>query len=182
MGLCGNLIESKTKECTYKRKHIQGDFTRMWWVQPGNQRVGDQVFDAFAYCDEKSPRQRYIMSWKDTSRKPSNITRIWTAVVTTATGFVCQFLGLRACHSSVAVVQLGVTVIMSLARAGLRTQRLREEDKFLADDHDLVEGHELDCLAILIGRGTSKSGQFKADTTKAQPHCRWLVCSDQTPR
>ncbi|KAK8108386.1 Ankyrin repeat-containing domain protein [Apiospora sp. TS-2023a] len=183
MGLCAHLIESKTKECAFKRKHIPGKSTRIYWVQPGNQRVGDQIFDSFAYCDGKSPLQRYMTSWKDTEREPSGKTVIWAAVATTVIGFICQFLGLRACHSSVAVVQLGATVTMSLVRAGLRTQRLEKEDNLLANDPDLFQGRELDFLAMTIGRPQSESGRIKTqtaeETSEAQMRFKWVVSSSQ---
>ncbi|TGO13374.1 hypothetical protein BTUL_0070g00020 [Botrytis tulipae] len=153
MALYAYLIESTTKEQVYE-KIVKSDpvgQSKMYWVQPGNQIIGDQVFDPFAYSDAKHTLRRYTTSWKDES-KDSNTHWIWTAVATTATGFVSQFLGLRACHSSVAVIQLGVTVIMSLIRAGLRTRRLRKEENFMWVFPDFFQGHELDCLALKIGQ------------------------------
>lgn len=153
MALCAYLIESTTKEQVYEKvvKSDPAGQSKMYWVQPGNQIIGDQVFDPFAYSDAKHTLRRYTTSWKD-ERKDSNTHWIWIAVATTATGFVSQFLGLRACHSSVAVIQLGVTVIMSLIRSGLRTQRLRKEENFMWVFPDFFQGHELDCLALKIGQ------------------------------
>lgn len=61
-----------------------------------------------------------------------------------------QFLGPRACHSSVAVVQLAVVLVISLVRAGLRTERLNKKENFMARGADLSEGFELDRLALRI--------------------------------
>jgi ankyrin repeat protein len=101
---------------------------------------------------------------------------IWTAVATTAIGFICQFLGLRACHSSVAVVQLVVTLAMSFVRAGLRTQRLRPEDNFLANNPEFIPGHELDYLALTlsISRGPN-SGPKELSTYGTPVHPVWMV-------
>ncbi|QYT06102.1 ANK_REP_REGION domain-containing protein [Trichoderma simmonsii] len=63
-----------------------------------------------------------------------------------------QFVGLRAIHSAVSVAQLGAIMLMSAARAALRMQRLKPEDNFLAQCPDEVVGHELDWLALRIGR------------------------------
>ncbi|KAI0447695.1 putative ankyrin repeat protein [Xylaria telfairii] len=153
VGLCARLIESKTIEQVYQRAENQHarKLSRMYWIQPGNQIIGDQVFGSFAYSDSKDPLKRYITSRKD-ERTNYSAVQIWGAVGTTALGFISQFLGLRACHSSVAVVQLGVTLLMSLVRASLRAQRLREEDNFMWASPDFFQGHELDCLALKIGQ------------------------------
>ncbi|KAH6877225.1 putative ankyrin repeat protein [Thelonectria olida] len=179
MALCAHLVESKTKERIYHRqmpKNLRDDFSTIYWVQPGNQNIGDQIFDSFGYSDSESPLGKYITSWKDTTEDSFTIFWIWTAVVTTIIGFICQFLGLRACHSSVAVMQLGITVIMSLIRAGLRTQRLETKDNFMAEHPELFQGHELDCLALKLA--VSRSPAY------AQDHPIWKVFTapDSTAR
>ncbi|GAW24156.1 hypothetical protein ANO14919_137370 [Xylariales sp. No.14919] len=152
MALCAYLIESKTKEQAYQRaRGAAGEQSKMYWVQPGNQIIGDQVFDSFAYSDAKNPLRSYITSWKD-ERGGFHMGWIWTAVITTALGFGFQFLGLRACHSSVAVAQLGVTILMSLVRSTLKSQRLKIEDNIMGVSPDLFQGHELDYLALEMGR------------------------------
>lgn len=59
-----------------------------------------------------------------------------------------QFLGLRACHSSVAVAQLGVMLVMSIVRAFLRMQRFTEEENCMSDRPNAYVAHELDWLAF----------------------------------
>ncbi|KAI0411473.1 hypothetical protein F5X98DRAFT_357193 [Xylaria grammica] len=166
MALCAYSIESKTKEQAYQRaqKSAARDQSKMYWVQPGNQIIGDQVFDSFAYSDAKHPIQTYITSWKD-ERGGFHMGWIWTAVITTALGFGFQFLGLRACHSSVAVAQLGVTILMSLVRSTLKSQRLRIEDNLMGISPDLFQGHELDYLALEIGR-SPEATDVKASASK----------------
>ncbi|KAI0172914.1 putative ankyrin repeat protein [Hypoxylon sp. FL1284] len=174
MALCAWLIESKTDERIFHRD-LSKPTSTTYWVQPGNQRVGDQMFDSFAYDDARLPLQKYLTSWKDIENEAS-IKRIWTAILTTVAGFIFQFLGLRACHSSVAVMQLGATIIMSLIRSGLRTQRLKREDNFMTGDPDFFQGHELDFLTMRMSRpeqsGNAKDGSFTL-TPKGQ--CTWKI-------
>ncbi|KAI1654827.1 putative ankyrin repeat protein [Daldinia decipiens] len=145
MALCAYLIKSKTKEHMFERKVSPNIKSRFYWVQPGNQTIGDQMFDPFGYSDTKFPLQKYITSYKD--RKGNTMMDyIWTA-----------FLGLRACHSSVSVLQLG-----------LRTRRLREQDNCMTGDPTLFQGHELDWLALKIGQ---------SDTPSESNSCKWKVVS-----
>ncbi|KAK5994618.1 hypothetical protein PT974_05099 [Cladobotryum mycophilum] len=164
MALCAHLVESKSKKRVYKRTSPkdQTPQARMYWIQPGNQTIGDQMFDPFAYSDAKSPLQKYITSWKATGGDHTNMGWTWTAVATTVIGFICQFLGLRACHSSVAIAQFGITLIMSGIRSGLRTQRLSRDDNFMVHDPDFFQGNELDFLAL-------KLGQSQPSTAKTSP-------------
>ncbi|DAA73512.1 TPA_exp: Uncharacterized protein A8136_4693 [Trichophyton benhamiae CBS 112371] len=154
-GLCAHLIESSTKERVFERSpKTDGDgdtaASQVYWVQPGTQFVGDQAFDSFAYTHKKGEFTRYITSWK-IGRNGNNGPWIWCAITSTSIGFVLQFLGLRACHSSVAVAQLGATILMSVVRSTLRASRLREEDIYLAHKPDLYKTHELDWFALNIG-------------------------------
>ncbi|CAI7675340.1 unnamed protein product [Penicillium palitans] len=52
----------------------------------------------------------------------------------------------------VSIAQLGVIMVMSMARAALRMQRLEPDDNCFAKFPDQVLGHELDWLALRIGR------------------------------
>lgn len=180
MGLCAHLVERKTDERVFERVSLQDTqtSTRMYWIQPGDQSIGDQIFDAFAYSDQKFPLQRYVTSWKKTEQESYNMAWIWTAVVTTALGFVCQFLGLRACHSSVAVAQFGATVLMSLVRASLRTQRLRVDNNLLKNDPDFFQGNELDILALNIGKSFTS---ISSRTEKGRLGPLWVVVNTSPP-
>ncbi|KAI5861325.1 putative ankyrin repeat protein [Durotheca rogersii] len=176
MGLCAYLIENKTGERIYRRAAGKDAF-RMYWIQPGNQRVGDQVFESFAYTDEKYPLQRYITSWKKTDKSIPRTCWIRTAVATTTAGFFCQFLGLRACHPSVAVAQFIVTIFMSLIRAGLRTRRLKREDNVMERYPAFIEGHELDFLAFRLGHGIFGIPPEPCYWTNKDSRHLWMVSS-----
>ncbi|KAI0490415.1 hypothetical protein F4859DRAFT_520234 [Xylaria cf. heliscus] len=167
MALCANLIETKTEEHVYQRvkKSDSRGASKIYWVQPGNQTIGDQVFDSFAYSDAEHTLERYIISWKF-DVEDSNIRWTWTAVAMSSTGFVFLFLGLRACHSSVSIAQLGATILMSLIRAGLRVRRLKKEDNFMWISPDLFKGHELDWLALKLGRSHLPGNVLKRTTAQ----------------
>lgn len=185
VGFCAFLVESSTEERVFKRKRTQ---SYMYWVQPGNQYVGDQVFDSFAYSDRREPLTTYTISKKkhesrmkqrsDSSTVVSDHTRqawlVWTAIILTTLGFVMQFLGLRACHSSVAVAQLGVMLVMSMIRALLRTRRIKKGDNRMSDRPDAYVGHELDWLALDMDT-RDKSFQPKQEETRGMLY--WKIPS-----
>ncbi|KAJ4856500.1 ankyrin repeats (3 copies) domain-containing protein [Trichoderma breve] len=176
--LCAFLVGESTKEQVFRRNPDSGDKNvpreALYWVQPGGQVLGDQVFDAFCCSDHMEPLQEYITSWKNQS-KISQIV-VWAAVGISVTGFVMQFVGLRAIHSAVSVAQLGAIMLMSAARAALRMQRLKPEDNFLAQCPDEVVGHELDWLAIRFGeqdfQGEPKHSSPTQDS-RAYPRLLW---------
>jgi uncharacterized membrane protein len=170
IALCAFLIEESTKERIFtKRNHHNR--SRIYWLQPGTQFVGDQAFDSFAYTHPDSGLTRYITSWKDTN--PFSGNWVWVAITLTMVGFILQFLGLRSCHSSVAIAQLALTIMMSVVRAMLRTGRLTKEEIFLADSSEHYEKHELDWLALNLGRGLEKNDKKRTSSLKRG----WYVSS-----
>ncbi|KAL6810058.1 ankyrin repeat-containing domain protein [Trichoderma sp. SZMC 28015] len=180
--LCAFLVGESTKEQIFRRNPDSGDKKAaresLYWVQPGGQVLGDQVFDAFCCSDRGEPLNEYITSWKNQS-KISQIV-VWAAVGISVIGFVMQFVGLRAIHSAVSVAQLGATMLMSAARAALRMQRLKPEDNFLAQCPDEVVGHELDWLALRIGEQDCRSRSEPSSPTRdspAYPRLLWRFCS-----
>ncbi|KAF8847912.1 hypothetical protein BDZ45DRAFT_606723, partial [Acephala macrosclerotiorum] len=94
--------------------------SKMYWCQTDGQKLRDQVFNAFIGCceDEKYVEVGVKNTWW------SDDVLLWAAVFITMSGFVVQFVGLRAMHSSIFVAQLGSTMIMAVIRASLRTQRM----------------------------------------------------------
>ncbi|KAK8246890.1 hypothetical protein HDK90DRAFT_461685 [Phyllosticta capitalensis] len=155
VGLSALLIDKSTEERWFQRdKNLTKFQTQIYWIQPGNQTIGDQAFDSFAYT-EKTRLSKYVTSWKktrqDETRKRRMESLVWIAVGSTMFGFILQFLGLRACHSSVSVAQLGTMLIMSIVRAGLRTRRLKESQNLMGCNPDQFAGHELDWLALRLG-------------------------------
>ncbi|KAK2753345.1 hypothetical protein FQN55_003474 [Onygenales sp. PD_40] len=149
VGYCALLVERSTGERIFERKLSADNRSQVYWIQPGTQFVGDQAFDSFAYTHPNNQFTKYITSWKENTEESR--LKLSIAVGMAGTGFILQFLGLRACHSSVAVTQLGVTILMSIIRSMLRTDRLKREEIFLADEPDFYESHELDWLALNIG-------------------------------
>lgn len=50
MGLCAWLVDQKSRERRFRRKEdLHKGNGRIFWLQPGGQRDGDQLFNAFAY-------------------------------------------------------------------------------------------------------------------------------------
>ncbi|CAF9941900.1 MAG: hypothetical protein HETSPECPRED_004379, partial [Heterodermia speciosa] len=197
VGLCAFLVDSSTEERVFKRGKPQ---SHMYWVQPGNQYLGDQAFDSFAYSDRNQPLDTYTSSRKkqpDSSAKqkgqPEHVKRgdmeqgwlVWTTITLTTLGFIVQFVGLRACHSSVAIAQLGATLIMSIIRSGLRTQRMKKGDNCMSDRPDAYVGHELDWLAMYMdlrdepdgGNKTKKNKRSSGGDDENRNVLRWEIPS-----
>ncbi|KAJ5869797.1 hypothetical protein N7455_004738 [Penicillium solitum] len=147
---CAFLVGQSTKEDVWHREENQTANPSMYWIQPGGQIIGDQTFDAFSYTDHENKLKKYTTSRKDGSKESRF--EVWAAIGTTISGFVLQFTGLRGIHSAVSIAQLGVIMVMSMARAALRMQRLEPDDNCFARFPDQVLGHELDWLALRIGR------------------------------
>jgi len=122
----------------------------MFWMQPGGQRIGDQLFNAFAYCEKK---QTFITSWRANLKHqavnhPLYHWFTWLAILPSVLGFVCQFVGFRGLHASVSLYQLALTLAMAIIRAWLRAGRLDPPENGLERLGRGVEGYELDWQAL----------------------------------
>lgn len=155
MILCARLIDLKSRERRFKRI---GGASEIFWLQPGGQRIGDQLFHAFAYSES---RDDYI-----TSARVDNIKRERTlllAVISTILGWIFQFVGLRGSPGSIALFQFIATLVMSFLRAILRGKRLEaNKNRLRQDDYkriNLVEGHELDWQALNIDEDDRHYGE-----------------------
>ena len=127
--LSAYLIGESTHEVKFRR--ATNPKTNLVVLQPGPQVIGDQTFEPFAY-NENGKSKAYVSSSRD------NIFRGWDLIVTpaicmTSVGFILQFVGLRALHSSIAVAQLAATIVMSAVRAALRAKRRSPEENLLED-------------------------------------------------
>jgi hypothetical protein len=109
---------SSGEDSTPKPSPTVSKSSSIYWIQPAGQVLGDQVFDAFAYCDAHDPLQVYTTSWKN--RRSHLEFATWIATGATFSGFVLQFVGLRGLHASVSVAQLGAMLVMSALRIALR--------------------------------------------------------------
>ncbi|RJE19266.1 ankyrin repeat-containing protein [Aspergillus sclerotialis] len=151
MFLCAFIIERSSKEyCFYPAKP-----SKIYWLQPGRQNVGDQVFGAFMGVNEGRYSQltkdlTYIKSIKS-SKYTENMTVLIFTISLTGIGFVIQFVGLRGLHPSVIMAQMGATLIMSIVRTCLRTKRIdAKENQLSSKERDLTFHYqqELDCFAF----------------------------------
>ncbi|KAJ6261247.1 Ankyrin-2 [Drechslerella dactyloides] len=157
--LCAYIIERSSEETHFKRDPSSN--SKIYWIQPGGQKVGDQVFGSYIGEYDGSDYIRSVRSGK------SMTSMLWLAISTSTLGFICQFVGLRAMHASVILAQLGATLLMSIVRTILRTQRTdktmnlirrflkkdslqsSEEHPFISDPK-LLHGHELDFFTTHI--------------------------------
>lgn len=184
-GMCGHIVERSTTERIFKRtepppgkrKSSPSDNqarSRLHWIQPGNQVMGDQVFDPFAYNETSGAvLLEYTTSWRDLQNKDlqkTNSRLVWIFAPLTLFGFVLQFIGLRALHSTISIAQLGATLLMSIIRSMLRTERLQTNDNRLGNDPDLFQGYELDWLVLEFDRDDLRKQLHVGGThSKAQP-------------
>lgn len=138
--LCAQLIETSTIESTWKSTDLTKTTTSIW-LQQGGQKVGDQQFQSFSW---KSAAP-IITSNKRNEHKP--IVRailLMLAILFTLFGFITQFFGLRATHSSVIVLQLAAILVMTAVRSWAHLKRDCKND---IRDPITIEGCELDWLA-----------------------------------
>ncbi|KAF4629167.1 hypothetical protein G7Y89_g8987 [Cudoniella acicularis] len=169
MILCALLIERMSTERRF-RQNSTGN-TVMFWLQPGGQRVGDQLFNAFAYSEEK---KEFMTSWKADLvskigvRDTKSTLVLWVALISSTCGFICQFVGFRGLHGSIALYQLAITLCMAITRALLRFRRLNAEQNRLKARVG-IEGHELDWQAFNLENPHKESSQG------------WFIVDDPTP-
>ncbi|KAF3165792.1 hypothetical protein TWF225_001130 [Orbilia oligospora] len=158
--LCAFLIERSSTEVRFRRNNtVEG---KIYWIQPGGQKIGDQVFGS--YIGSFSGPE-YIVSTKSPHR---NENFLWIAVTCSMLGFVAQFVGLRGMHASVTLAQIGATLVMTIIRAMLRTKRLDKSGDVISSlavpgldldspnqhplikDPKLLHGHELDLFTMQV--------------------------------
>ncbi|KAL2158708.1 hypothetical protein VTH06DRAFT_4190 [Thermothelomyces fergusii] len=150
MWSCAALIGQSTHELYFERiSRSRVPETRLLWLQPGPQVIGDQSFDPFAYVEKTDdPVRIWTSSRKDIEPRFESYT--YAAVLAVVVGYIMQFIGLRGMNAWVSLAQLAITVVMSLLRGFLRMQRMSRKGNKLADKPDTVAGHELDWLAFSI--------------------------------
>jgi hypothetical protein len=155
MFCCALLVEQ------FSRKHFfpLKPRSKVYWLQPGNQEVGEQVFGAFAGVlpdadDGRTQNIGCIRSVRCDSisdhEHHGRTVPLLASVSLTMLGFVIQFVGLRGLHASVTLAQLGATLAMAVVRTGLRTERMEHKDNLLWEDRSLVsrERQELDWFSF----------------------------------
>ncbi|KAL4988309.1 hypothetical protein BDW68DRAFT_196812 [Aspergillus falconensis] len=150
MFLCAFLIERSSSESYL----YPNNPSKLYWLQPGRQKIGDQDFGAFLAVDEgpdssTSQELKYIKSVRGPPPKGKRPLLVFTICVTMM-GFVLQFVGLRGLHPSVIIADVGSTLLMAVVRTCLRTKRLGSDgNRFRKDDRESFSHNqqELDCFA-----------------------------------
>ncbi|KAJ5565942.1 hypothetical protein N7535_007580 [Penicillium sp. DV-2018c] len=152
MFFCAFIMAQSSKEFCLKPEKP----SKLYWLQPGNQDVGDQVFNAFLAVKEgpqssMTKKLRYIKSVRD-RRFDRKYIEIYSAIASTILGFICQFVGMRGLHASVILAQLGSTFLMAIIRTCLRTERMAPDENKIREDRELMsyKQQELDCFAFYL--------------------------------
>ncbi|CAI7660244.1 unnamed protein product [Penicillium manginii] len=166
MLFCAIIIERSSKEYYIKPKKP----SKIYWLQPGNQHVGDQVFGAFMTVkgqgaeSSMSMQLRYIKSTRF-PKYDGRYVELYIILGSTMLGFIIQFVGLRGLHASVILAQLGSTFIMSILRTCLRTQRMAPEENLFKDERDLAtqKKQELDAFAFYLHNVASFEPSFSTN-------------------
>jgi ankyrin repeat protein len=147
------IIERSSRKYCLKPKKP----SKLYWLQPGNQKVGDQVFSAFL-AEDSAPKE-YIKSVRDRGFD-GQTSKIYLTVFFTVIGFIMQFIGLRGLHASVILASLGATLVMSILRTCLRTERMGPKENKLKDDREMTayKQQELDCFAFQLAEENESVG------------------------
>ncbi|KEY70049.1 hypothetical protein S7711_10111 [Stachybotrys chartarum IBT 7711] len=161
LGICAYLINRASEERRFAKlmqatdDHAPGTTTNTavqsteygFWLQPGSQAVGDQVFDVFAY---QQPLTSYTTSFKYAGEPQKTI--FYLGVGSSLIGWALQFFCLRSLHAFVSMYLLGATLIMAILRAVLRARRFSPKDNILWErwKSKILEGHELDWQALKL--------------------------------
>ncbi|KAF1364114.1 hypothetical protein EJ07DRAFT_100393 [Lizonia empirigonia] len=184
------LIGQITQETKYRREDCDGRArTELFWVQAGDQVIGDQTYGPYAYSEDPNhPLPEYVISTKRTSTETAKRYQFltWVTVVATLGGYIVQFVGLRDMSAWVSIAQLAAILIMSMFCGMMRTQRLANNGTRLQNVSSKVVGHELDWLAFKISgnmrrdeiKSQISSATAKNSTQKEEHSC--IDCEDQT--
>lgn len=141
MWSCAFLIGQTTREYCFRRIFQEpSQQSRL------PQRIGDQSFDPFAFCEdtERDPLQVWMSSQKDFNEKKFE-SYTFFAVSAVLVGYIMQFIGLRGIKAWVSLAQLGITLTMRIIRGCLRMQRLDRNANKLS-------------ICLIWYRGTSLTG------------------------
>lgn len=166
--------------------------TVMYWLQPGDQLIGDQQFSGFSYNKTK---HKYVTSLKtdlgQDQLRPHYINFVLLlALFASIIGFILQFIGLRSLHGSIALYQITATLLAAVVRALLRQRRLTPEDNKLRSLGARFVGHELDWQAIDVFinhlswvRETEECSSTNSRENRVREVSSWRVSDepDQTP-
>ncbi|KAL2835081.1 hypothetical protein BDW59DRAFT_2979 [Aspergillus cavernicola] len=153
MFLCAYMIERSSSENYFHPTKP----SKIYWLQPGRQTIGEQDFGAFLAVNEGPDSQAtqeltYIKSIRCTLPKGKRVLLMFTIAVTML-GFVLKFVGLRGLHPSVIIADVGSTLLMAVVRTCLRAKRIGSDgNRFCKEDRELTSHNqqELDCFAFQL--------------------------------
>ncbi|KAJ6438354.1 ankyrin repeat domain-containing protein 28 [Purpureocillium lavendulum] len=157
---CAATVGQATSEVTYRRRKSMPSTTRLVWLQPGQQVVGDQSFDPYVHIEDPSKPIDY---WTSSRKLPTGVAfqaLAFLAALVTLVGYVLQFIGLRGMKAWVSIAQLGVTLLMAFLRSLLRMQRLGPKDNGFAHLPDLYDFYSNLASRPLNGFGTTATVVF----------------------
>ncbi|KAK2771117.1 ankyrin repeat protein [Colletotrichum kahawae] len=162
--LCGHIIESTTDETNYElSEDSKNEGYRFLCLQKAL-TLGDQEFPSCAiFLGGDSGVLR--TSRRGFQRRSSTWSRATLWVFVTLSGYIVQFVGLRALHWSATIVQLGVTIIMTCIRALARMSLASDPETSTLS----LTGHEIAWLTSLV--------KFEGEKVSAQKG----VCHHQQP-
>lgn len=126
MALCSWIIETTTIEQTFKPPQ-PSKIKTIFRLQMAC-TMGDQTYKPFVIlnsADNKCIRtsrslQKGSLDKRTKTQAYVHKAKTVIAVVLALSGFICQFVGLRALHWSATIIQLGVTVVMTGIRSYVR--------------------------------------------------------------
>jgi ankyrin repeat protein len=180
MLLCAHVVDSASREEFWKPGGGKKAYV-IWLQQCGI--VNDQIFESWAIYPAV---QRTVITSsrsvrdEDEGMPPALQVKAAVATVAALLGFLMQFVGLRALHWSVSLVQLGAIIIMS----GLRAIVRRELGK-LPERRLLPFGFELEWFTETFGDEKACWRSRSREDSKSRD-MRWAVvvamASDQPAR
>ncbi|KAJ6009274.1 hypothetical protein N7522_004290 [Penicillium canescens] len=172
MFFCAFIMERSSKEYSLQPEKA----SKIYWLQPGDQKVGDQVFSAFLAVNEgpesaTTTDLSYIKSIRDRGFGGKYF-EIYSTLASTLLGFIFQFVGLRGLHASVILAQLGSTFLMSIIRTTLRTERMAPGENKMGEQQRKLTSYkhqELDYFAFYLEKTESFSLLSLPDRPAAVP-------------
>jgi len=151
IALCSYIIEATTVEHVFVPTDGY-DVKNIFRLQL-EQNMGDQPYKSYVLVNHPGDRNvrtsRYNPEGMDEhSLHPRTETQKPTVIVAVAlcfTGFICQFVGLRALHWSATALQLGITLLMTFIRAWIR-RGISNQPKILQ-----ISDTNLNWIALALG-------------------------------
>ncbi|KAH7460498.1 hypothetical protein FOMA001_g19467 [Fusarium oxysporum f. sp. matthiolae] len=201
MLICSLIVEKSTSEKRYLPISKTTEARVVWLQRSGT--VNDQAFESFAIYPE-SP-QAVITTSRRASRtrsqgREASSDKSWRERVSgwefnevltligmffSMSGFIVQFVGLRAMHWTASVTLLGATILMACLRVLVRRNLAK-----IPKSQRLIAGHELDWLTMVLAgdvKNAPWTGYTKVDEDRLKRSCAdsggwdWRISSVENP-